>query len=148
MQVKFKKLNKNAVLPKYSKSGDNGLDLTAIAYQYVNDGISPYHDYDFGLAVEIPPGHVGLLFPRSSSSKKDLVLANSTGIIDTNYRGNLSARFKEVYRPNHSHSPQIYEVGDRVVQLVIVPCPQIEVIESDDLSETARNGLGWGSSGR
>lgn len=147
MKVKFKRTHPDAVLPKYGKPGDNGLDLTAISYSYVEDTESPYHNYEFGISVEIPPGYVGLLFPRSSSSKKDLVLANSTGIIDTNFRGSLSARFKEVHRPNNTRNPEIYKVGDRVVQLVIVPCPFIEVEEVNELSSTVRGEQGWGSSG-
>lgn len=148
LNVKFKKHNPEAVIPKYSKPGDNGLDLTAISYNYVDDPVCPYHNYEFGLSVEIPPGYVGLLFPRSSNSKTDLVLANSTGVIDTNFRGTLSARFKEVYRPNKTSSPKIFNVGDRVVQLLIIPNPVIVPIEVTELSETVRGSQGWGSSGQ
>lgn len=147
MKVKFKLNHPNAVLPSYSKPGDNGLDLTAVEYKYVDDGISPYHEYQLGLSVEIPPGYVGLLVPRSSSTKKDLFLSNSMGVIDTNFRGSLSARFKEVNRPDGRRNPELYFVGDRVVQLLIIPCPKIEVEEASVLSETVRGNQGWGSSG-
>lgn len=157
LDVKFKKHSPDAVIPSYAKSGDNGLDLTAISYRYVEDTECPYHEYQFGISVEIPPGYVGLLLPRSSNSKTDLVLANSTGVIDTNFRGPLSARFKEVYREknnmvtddcgNPTIPTTIFNVGDRVVQLVIVPCPTINVIEAEELSTTERGSNGWGSSG-
>jgi len=147
MLVKFKRHHKDAVIPKYSKPGDNGLDLTSISYNYVDDSICPYHNYEFGLSVEIPIGYVGFLLPRSSNSKTDLILANSTGIIDTNYRGTLSARFKEVFRPNSTTSPKIFNVGDRVVQLIILPLPQIIPVEVTELSDTVRGTQGWGSSG-
>lgn len=143
LTVKFAKLHPDAVIPSYSKPGDNGLDLTAISYSYEGK----YHNYEFGLAVEIPVGYVGLIFPRSSISNTDLVLSNSVGVIDSSYRGPLSARFKGL-----RNSPVLdgYDVGDRVAQLVILPCPKITVFEStpEALSKTSRGSDAYGSSGR
>ena len=91
MQVKIKRLHKDAVIPYYSKKGDAGLDLTAINKYY--DEYGNVH-YDTGLAFEIPEGFVGLLFPRSSNAKKDLLLSNSVGVVDSNFRGSVSLKFK------------------------------------------------------
>jgi dUTP pyrophosphatase len=141
MKVKFKKLIKEAVTPNYSKSGDAGLDLTAIT---VDRSMSnAYIEYNTYIAVEIPEGHVGLLFPRSSISKKALTLANSVGVVDSNYRGPIKLRFKQDGTMNG-----IYEAGERVGQLVIMPIPNIELKEVGELSETSRGGKGFGSSGK
>ena len=76
MIVKIKKLNPSAVIPKYAKEGDAGLDLIATSKSFDELGNIVY---GFGLAIEIPLGHVGLLFPRSSISKYTLSLTNSVG---------------------------------------------------------------------
>lgn len=80
MKVRIKKLDERAVVPSYSKKGDAGLDLTAINISKDNVGNITYHT---GLAIEIPEGYVGLLFPRSSVSKKQQFLTNSVGVIDS-----------------------------------------------------------------
>lgn len=144
MLVKFSKLTTEAVLPSYSKLGDAGLDLTAISMNYVRTEQVDYYEYDFGLSVEIPNGYVGLIFPRSSISKTDLILANGIGVIDSGYRGRLSARFRKT-----TGSPHVFKVGERIAQLVIIPYPNIEVQEVpyEDLSKTERGIGGYGSSG-
>ena len=80
MEIKIKKHDKNAVIPKYSKYGDAGMDLVATSVDYSNEY---YIEYGTGLAIEIPEGYVGYVFPRSSNSKYDLQLCNSIGIIDS-----------------------------------------------------------------
>lgn len=140
LQVKIKKLNPDAVIPKYSKDGDAGLDLTAISVNFTDDYIS----YKTGLAFEIPKGYVGLLFPRSSNSKKDLLLTNSVGVIDSGYRGEIELRFKPIIN-NKLEKISLYDVGDRIGQIIIIPYPQIEFIESDELSNTERGDGGFGS---
>ena len=92
MKVNFKKLSPKAVTPTYATSGDAGLDITCIGYQIDKD--NNYIEYFTGLALEIPAGHVGLLFPRSSVSKTDLQLANCVGVVDSGYRGELTFRYK------------------------------------------------------
>ncbi len=139
--VKFKKLHLSAVKPTYSKDGDAGMDLTAVSVDTTKDYIS----YKIGIAVEIPKGYVGLLFPRSSNSKKSLLLSNSVGVIDSGYRGEIEVRFKVI--PNKEENYNFYSVGDRVAQLIILPYPQIEFIESDELSSTERDGGGFGHTG-
>lgn len=143
MQVKVKKLVPHAILPKYAKSGDAGLDLYAIDCGY--DPENDYIEYGTGLAFEIPEGYVGLIFPRSSISKTPLMLCNAVGVLDSSYRGEVSLRFK---RLNEDREHFEYQIGDRVGQLIIIPYPQVELVESDSLSETSRGSGSFGSSGR
>lgn len=89
LKIKFKKLNSNAVIPKRGTTGAAGFDLTAVS-MYVKENTLKY---DTGIAVEIPPGYVGLVFPRSSVCKTGLSLANSVGVIDSDYRGSISLCF-------------------------------------------------------
>ena len=100
--------------------------------------------YGTGLAVEIPEGMVGLVFPRSSIRDKDLVLSNSVGVIDSGYRGEIMATFnlKNPWSPD-----DVYKVGDRIAQLVIMPVPLAHYVEVDELSETERGKEGHGSTG-
>jgi dUTP pyrophosphatase len=139
MQVKIKKLSPSAVIPSYSKPGDAGLDLTAVGITTVEDYTYGYIEYSTGLSVEIPEGYVGLLFPRSSLSNTGLIMANSVGVIDSGYRGEIKCRFKWV------KNTKKYDVGDRVAQLIIIPYPQVEFQEVVDLSETERGEGGFGS---
>ncbi len=92
MKVKIKKLHKNAIIPQYAKSGDAGMDLVATSKSYDKHGNVVYGT---GLAFEIPKGFVGLLFPRSSNAKKDLLLSNSVGVLDSGYRGEVMFKFKK-----------------------------------------------------
>jgi dUTP pyrophosphatase len=140
MQVKIKKLHNNAVIPKYAKTGDAGLDL--VATEIINK--DPFQiTYGTGLAMEIPAGYVGLVFPRSSIRKYDLSLTNCVGVIDSGYRGEIQATF----RRHKGVASTDYEVGDKIAQIIIVPYPSIEFIETDELSETERGTGGFGSSG-
>jgi dUTP pyrophosphatase len=140
MKVKIKKLHADAVIPVYAKPGDAGLDLTAISESWNED--DSMVTYDTGLAVEIPEGHVGLLFPRSSVSKTTLNLANSVGVIDSGYRGSIMLKFRFL------ESGDVYGVGDRIGQLLILPYPQVEFEEVEELSSTERGEGGFGSTGR
>ena len=140
MKVKIKKLSKNSVLPTYSKDGDAGLDLTVISEEWNED--NSIVTYDTGLAIEIPKGHVGLLFPRSSIYKTSLDLTNAVGVIDSSYRGSIMFKFRYV------EEGMVYDVGDRVGQLIILPYPHIEFEEVDELSETDRGEGGYGSTGK
>jgi dUTP pyrophosphatase len=143
MKVRFKKLSPNAVTPAYSKPGDAGLDLTAVSIKTVDQ---LYTEYGTGIAVEIPEGHVGLLFPRSSVTNKAQFVKNSVGVIDSNYRGELKLRLSDInVRPDVRG--QFYDIGDRVGQLIIVPIPSIELDEVEELSETNRGTNGYGSTG-
>src|ERR1700744_3150088 len=97
LNVKIKKLNDKAIVPEYATDGSAGLDITAIERNLILKGSVAYAEYKTGLAFEIPSGYVGLIFPRSSiTSKTNLVLANSVGVIDSDYRGEVTFRFKNV----------------------------------------------------
>lgn len=141
MKVRFKKLHPDAVMPSYAKPGDAGMDLVCTDSEYRTAGYR-HIEYSTGLAVEIPEGHVGLLFPRSSVYKTGMHLCNAIGVVDSAYRGELRVKFylKEGIEP--------YAIGDRVCQLVILPFPTIEPEEAEELSETVRGTGGFGSSGR
>ncbi len=142
MIVKFKKLHPNAVIPKASLTGDVGLDLTVTEIVDRNEFI----ECKFGVAVEIPNGHFGMLTPRSNITKMNLMMKNGIGIIDSGYRGELVCRFKKVKFEDGTQE-QLYKVGERAAQLIILPYPQITVWESNTLSETERGTGGFGSTG-
>lgn len=139
MKVRFKKLSEKAVTPQYAKPGDAGMDM--VATSLVKSEV--FYEYGTDIAVEIPEGYVGLVFPRSSISKTKQILANHVGILDPNYRGEIKFRFKKLDWDNG----EVYEVGDRVGQLIIIPYPMIELEEVDELSETNRGSNGFGSTG-
>ena len=142
MIVKIKKLHENAVIPAYAKPGDAGLDLTATSV--VTDEYGNVV-YGTGLAIEIPFGYAGLLFPRSSNSKTDLYLTNHVGVVDSGYRGEIM--FK--YRPlDGILNSKIYQVGERVGQIVILPYPAVSFEEVEQLSDTERGNGGYGSTGK
>lgn len=147
MKVKIKKLNENAVIPSYSKYGDAGMDLTATSMEVTGeiDQIYPigkneykFIEYGTSISIEIPDGHVGLVFPRSSISKTGLTLANSVGVIDSGYRGEIKCRFKYLGGAK-------YEIGDRIAQIMIIPHPVVQFEEVLELSTTERGEGGFGS---
>lgn len=139
--VKIKKLTPNAVIPSYSKEGDAGMDLTITS---IISNTTFEVTYGFGVAMEIPNGHVGLVFPRSSVRNFDLLLTNSVGVIDSGYRGEIQATFKKT---NGLDSLK-YNIGERGAQIIIIPYPKINFIDSDNLSNTERGDGGFGSTGK
>lgn len=141
MQVKIKKVNKNAVIPSYAKSGDAGMDLVATE---ILSNTTFDITYGLGIALEIPEGFVGLVFPRSSIRKYELTLSNSVGVIDSGYRGELQATFKKT----NGLDSLSYKVGDRVAQIMIIPHPTIEFEEVNELTNTERGNGGFGSTGK
>jgi dUTP pyrophosphatase len=165
MQVKIKKTHKDAVIPSYSKPGDAGMDLTAVSRVFDKDGNVCYGT---GLAFEIPEGYVGLLFPRSSNCKQDLLLSNSVGVLDSGFRGEVMFKFKPslifaddqegenndsetfdlITVPNNEYSEnRYYNIGDRIGQLMILPYPQITFEEVEELTKSERGTGGYGSTG-
>ena len=139
--IKVKKLDSSAVIPTYSKVGDAGMDLT-ITREIENTSFSV--SYGFGIAMEIPKGFVGLIFPRSSIRNQDLILSNCVGVIDSGYRGELQATYKKT---NGLDSIK-YKVGERGAQIVILPYPTIYMTEVPELSNTERGDGGFGSTGK
>ena len=177
MKIKIKKLHPEAIIPSYATQGDAGMDMTAITAQIDKSGL--FIEYGTGLAVEIPEGYVGLLFPRSSLSKTSLVLANHVGVVDSGYRGEIKFRFKELGMSIKEMEPEVlktlqedrerkglplltgpvenviwvasessYEIGDRIGQLMIIPHPQIEFEEVDELEDSQRGTGAYGSTGK
>lgn len=167
MQVKVKKLNPDAVIPKYAKLADAGLDLIALTKEDNREQTT----YGTGLSIEIPMGYVGLIFPRSSIRQRTMTLSNSVGVIDSGYRGEVRVTFNHVtdrtnlfreLRPfwDFKDAEKVemvdivdkafdhYQVGDKIAQLVIIPIPEIELVESESLSETERGIGGFGSTGK
>ena len=140
MEVKVKKMHAEAVIPSYATKGDAGLDLTAVSEEW-NEG-NTMVTYGTGLSIEIPQGYVGLLFPRSSVCKTSLNLSNSVGVIDSGYRGEIMLKYR------YPEQGLVYDLGDRVGQLIIMPYPQIKLIEAEELSSTERGEGGYGSSGK
>lgn len=144
MKVKIKRLVSEAVMPRRAHASDAGWDLVAVSRKVDADGAVVYGT---GLAMEIPEGYVGLVFPRSSVAKKDLVLSNCVGVIDSGYRGEVLAKFK-LLDPLVKHDEyHWYDIGDRIAQIVIMRLPEVELVESEDLSESDRGEGGYGSTG-
>ncbi len=141
LRVAIKKLHSYAVIPSYAKPGDAGLDITATS---INSNTTTEVTYGTGLAIEIPTDYVGLLFPRSSIRKYDLQLSNSVGVVDSGYRGEIQFTFNKT----QGFDSMKYKIGDRIGQLVILPYPQIQLVEEQQLSDTERGEGGFGSSGQ
>ena len=162
MQVKFKKLNKKAVIPTKAHPTDAGFDMVAVT-KTVTD---KYVEYGTGIATEIPAGFVGLGFANSRVSKYDLDLANCVAIIDAPYRGEIRFRYKHTAHPQTAivahktkcfdlvkdvepvpipFHPKEFNVGDVVGQLIIIPIPDVEFVEVDELDDTDRGEGGFGS---
>lgn len=166
MKVKIKKVRSTALLPTKAHDTDAGYDLYADTMEFDDDGNTVYGT---GIAVEIPQGYVGLVFPRSSIAKKDLLLSNAVGVIDSGYRGEIMAKFKPVHVSSNPltlwwkvfvrkvrtvdlelsfiHRNE-YEYGDRIAQLIIIPYPEVEFELVDELSDSDRGVGGYGSSGK
>jgi dUTP pyrophosphatase len=140
MKINIKKTNPDAVIPAYAKDGDAGLDLVATS----KTETELYIEYGTGLAIELEDSYVGLVYPRSSISKYHLCLANSVGVVDSGYRGEIMVRFKKTL---DNASSNVYNVGDRVAQIIIMPYPKVEFVETAELTNTVRGAGGFGSSG-
>lgn len=141
--MKIKRLNKNLPLPCYANDGDAGLDLCA----NLDEPLTIYPGEKFtiptGIAVEIPQFHYGLLLPRSGlGTKFDIVLANTAGVIDSKYRGEIKAIVR-----NRGTEPYVLKPMERFVQLIIQPYLKVTIEDVEELEETDRGANGFGSSG-
>ena len=153
MKVRIKKLYNDSILPTKAHDTDAGYDLYAHSMNYDNDGNIVY---GCGIAFEIPEGYVGLVFPRSSNAQKDLLLSNSVGVVDSGFRGEISFKFKPCAKFDEYHltwlkdakESTLYKEGDRIGQIIIMPYPEIEFVESDSLSDSDRGLDSYGSSGK
>lgn len=142
LTIRFKKLHPDAKAPFQATLGSAGYDLTAVYMEPVAHTHRRIVKYGTGLAVEIPSGYVGLVFPRSSVYKADVQMANCVGVIDSDYRGEITAVF---YVDLTSEN---YAKGDRIAQLVIMPIPAVKFVEAEELTDTERGIGGYGSTGR
>lgn len=169
MKVRIKKLHPDAVIPQYATQDSAGMDLTVVSWEIDEHGNKVYHT---GLAFEIPKGYVGLVFPRSSNTKKNLLLTNSVGVIDADYRGEVTMKFKSGLRVVSSWKTMLklylrhfigkedavgvtniwdnedYQVGDRCGQMIIMPYPRVEFEQVEELTQTERGEGGHGSTGK
>lgn len=142
-KIKIKKINENAKIPTYGSEFAAGADLYVCMENPVT--IEPHTTVMLhtGIAMEIPAGYAGLIYPRSGmASKRHLAPANKVGVVDPDYRGEFM-----VAMHNHSDEPQTVEPGERIAQLVITPFITAAFEESDELSETVRGDGGFASSG-
>lgn len=137
----MKLLNEYAQLPTRGSKDAAGLDLYCPFH--IKVPADSQKKIPLGIAVEIPKGHMGLLVPRSSMSKTPLRCANSVGIIDADYRGEISIAYENI-----SCSDYMIFRGDRIAQLIIIPIAVVDVEEAQTLSETERGAGGYGSTGK
>ena len=157
MKIRYKKLVPEVKAPFRKYDDDAGYDLYAVS----KTETEKYIEYGTGIAIEIPTGYVGLIFPRSSVTEKDLILKNCVGIIDSQYRGEIRCRFARIPSTEFKdllmcktyieivwNKENQYEIGERIVQLIIIPIPPVELVESDELSETERGTGGYGHTGK
>ena len=143
MEIKFKKLSDKATMPSKAHKTDAGFDLIATNITTeLNECGQLVIVYHTDLALEIPEGYFAQLMPRSSIAKKSLRLTNSCGVIDSGYRGEVLGKFIATT----DVVPAVYKVGDKFAQLVILPVPDVEFVESDSLLESDRADGGYGSS--
>ena len=140
MKIRAKRLHDKAIMPCYAKYGDAGMDLYATDVDYDKYGNLVCHT---GLAMEIPEGHVGLLFPRSSIAKTPLSLCNSVGVIDSGYRGEIVLKFNREDR--YTAEGTVYIAGNRVGQIIIMPYPKVGFVEAEHLSKSERGEGAFGS---
>lgn len=137
MKIKIKKTDPKALIPFYATDGAGAMDLTATLTEIID---SEHVKYYFGVAFEIPKGYVGLIFPRSSCYKQRQIMSNCVGVIDSDYRGEVSAVMIGNAQP-------MYKNGDRVAQILFLQLPKVELVEVDELTPTRRGDGGYGSTG-
>lgn len=144
MVIRFKRLSDNAIAPVKAHATDAGFDLTCTRITTeINECGQLVLVYHTDIAVEIPDGYFAALVSRSSISKKSLLLTGGIGVIDSEYRGEITAKMKATT----DVVPAIYKEGERFAQLLILPVPDVQFEESETLSETERGENGYGSTG-
>jgi len=166
--LKFKKVDERAVIPFYAHPGDIGMDVVGIDLTY--DLEHDMYIYRTGLACEMAPGFAMFCLPQSRNTKTEGYIPNSPGLVDpATYRGEIQFRYKNRDKLNvcwltkklydkfdfikaridrYALSKAPYAVGERIGQFVIVKVPEVEIIETNELSETSRGTGGFGSTGK
>jgi dUTP pyrophosphatase len=141
IELPIHRLRPDAVLPQRAYGGDAGLDLAAC--ERVELGPGERATVGTGLAVAIPEGYAGFVQPRSGIAMRNgITIVNSPGLVDSGYRGELQV----VLLNTDSREPFVVEPGMRIAQLVVVPIPEVELVEVDELPESERGVRGFGSS--
>lgn len=140
MTVRVKRLHPDAIVPKYGRPGDAGLDMHALVDMTVAAGERVM--VPTGIALAIPVGTVGLVWDRSGMAAKH-GMKTMAGVLDHTYRGEL-----KIVLLNTTGVPYEIHKGDRIAQLLIQPIVTSDVIEVAELEETMRGEGGFGSSGR
>ena len=137
----FRRLHPDAVLPGRAYPGDAGLDL--VACERVELGPGERAVVGTGVAVAIPEGHAGFVQPRSGlAARHGISIVNTPGLVDSGYRGEL----RVIVLNTDARERFVVEPGMRIAQLVILPIPELELIEVDELPESERGVRGFGSS--
>lgn len=142
MEVQFKKLHENAQIPEYASNGAAAFDLFACKFEEY-DHTENTCVVNTGIACAVPEGFVMLVFSRSGHGfKHGIRLANCVGVIDSDYRGEIKVKLAR-----DTAGAIDFKVGDRIAQAMIVPCPQVTILEVEELDETERGDGGFGSTG-
>lgn len=145
MKVRIKKLDPAAITPKYATDGSGCFDIHSLTEGRVQPK-APL-SCRTGLSFEIPAKHVMLVFSRSGHGfKNDVHLSNCVGVIDSDYRGELGVKLTADEAIGGTNGMTV-NIGDRIAQAAIIPVDQVEFVEVDELSETARGTGGFGSTG-
>jgi dUTP pyrophosphatase len=143
VELKVIRVREGAPLPARARDGDAGLDLHAAEPATIGPGERA--SVATGIAVEIPPGHAGLVLPRSGlAARHGIALVNAPGLIDSGYRGEVRVLLLNTDR----EAAFEVEPGDRIAQLLVTPYVEAEPIEAAELADSARGAGGFGSSGR
>jgi dUTP pyrophosphatase len=141
IELPITRLREEAVVPERAYAGDAGLDLAAC--ERVELGPGERALVGTGLAVAIPEGYAGFVQPRSGlAARHGLSVVNSPGLVDSGYRGEL----RVVLLNTDSSEPFVVEPGMRIAQLVVLPVPEVELVEVDELPGSERGVRGFGSS--
>ena len=142
IELPVRRLREDAVLPERAYAGDAGLDLAACEQHELGPGERAV--VGTGLAVAIPEGYAGFVQPRSGlAARHGLSVVNAPGLIDSGYRGELQVTLLNTDREQSF----TVEPGMRIAQLVVLPVPEVELVEVDELPSSERGAAGFGSSG-
>ena len=142
IDVPFRRLRPDAVLPSRAYPGDAGLDLSSCERHELGPGERAL--VGTGIAVAIPPGHAGLVTPRSGlAAQHGITIVNTPGLVDSGYRGEL----RVILHNTDRRASFVVEAGMRIAQLVVAPVAEVDVVVLDELPETVRGAAGFGSSG-
>ena len=141
IELAVRRLRPNAQLPVRAYAHDAGIDLSACERVELSPGQRAL--VPTGLAVAIPEGYAGYVQPRSGlASRHGISIVNTPGLVDAGYRGELLVNLVNTDR----HETFVVEPGMRIAQLVILPVPDVELVEVDELPESERGAKGFGSS--